>query len=295
MNIFVTGATGYIGSVVTERLLEAGHAITALVRSERELTRAPRGITPALGDLADAQGVAELASRSDAVVWVATSNREDIDAPAVSAILERLRGTGKTFLYTSGVWVHGNTRGVGNEDSPLEPAKSVRWRVPLERRVLATLGVRAVIVRPGIVYGRNGGIPALLAASVSTHGAARFIGTGENRWATVYLDDLADLYRRAVEGAQSGSVLIGVQGPSFRVRAIAAAAAEGAGAAGRTLSWPLEEARVELGAFADALVLDQEFHATRAERTLDWRPTGPTILDELRSGSYAKKVAAPAA
>src|SRR5262245_59214645 len=124
MNLFITGATGYIGSVVTEQLVRAGHAVTALARSERtRALLAERGVAAALGDLTDTARVADLASAADAVVWVATSNREDIDAPAVSAILERLRGSGKTFLYTSGVWVHGNTRGRADEDSPLDSAE----------------------------------------------------------------------------------------------------------------------------------------------------------------------------
>jgi nucleoside-diphosphate-sugar epimerase len=296
MNLFVTGATGYIGSVVTQRLVSAGHAVTALARSERtRACLAEQGVAPAPGDLTDVRRVAELASAADAVVWVATSNREDIDAPAVAAILERLRGSGKTFLYTSGVWVHGDTRGLADEDSPLEAAELVAWRVPVEQRVLATAGVRGLVVRPGIAYGRNGGIPTMPTASVNGRGAARFVGSGDNRWATVFVDDLAELYRRALEVAPAGSVLIGVQEPAFRVREIAQAASLGRGAGGRVESWPLAEARAELGVFADALVLDQEFSAARAERLLGWKPAGPSIVEELSRGSYAVAGAGPTA
>lgn len=288
MNLFVTGATGYIGSVVTEQLVKAGHSLTALARSERTSgLLAERGITPAGGDLTDTARVAELASAADAVVWIATSNREDIDAPAVSAVLERLRGSGKTFLYTSGVWVHGNTRGRADEDSPLDAAELVAWRVPVEQRVLATPGVRGLVVRPGVAYGRNGGIPAMLAASVRARGAARLVGAGDNRWATVLVDDLAELYRRMIEGAPAGTVLIGVREPAFRVDEIARAASLGGGGGGRVEFWPLAQARAELGKFADALVLDQDFTSARAERLLAWRATGLSIVEELRRGSYA--------
>jgi nucleoside-diphosphate-sugar epimerase len=296
MNVFVTGATGYIGSVVTEQLVRAGHTLTALARSESsQASLAERGVRPVRGELADTARVAELASAADGVVWVATSNREDVDAPAVYAVLERLRGSGKTFLYTSGVWVHGDTHGRGDEDSPLDAAEIVAWRVPVERRVLDTPGIRALVLRPGIAYGRNGGIPAMFAGSVSARGAARFVGSGHNRWASVFVEDLADLYRRALELAPAGSVLIGVQGASSRVSEIARAASFGMGGGGRIESWPLAVARAELGAFADALVLDQEFSAARAERLIGWRPEGPSILEELRRGSYARASAAPAA
>lgn len=296
MNLFVTGATGYIGSVTTEHLTRAGHTLTALARSEHSQARlAAQGVTQVRGELSDTARLAELASAAEGVVWMATSNREEIDAPAVDAILERLRGSGKTFLYTSGVWVHGNTRGRGDEDSPLDAAELVAFRVPVERRVLTTPGIRGLVVRPGIVYGRNGGIPSMLSASAAASGAARFVGTGENRWATVWVDDLADLYVRTLERAPAGSVLIGVHGAAFRVREIARAASAGAGAAERVVSWPLSEARVELGAFADALVLDQELSSARAERLLGWRPRGPSIVEELRGGSYAIASAAPAA
>lgn len=297
MNLFVTGATGYIGSVATEHLVRAGHTLTALARSERsQALLAERGTTPVSGELKDTARVAELASAADAVVWVATSNREDIDAPAVYAVLERLRGTGKTFLYTSGVWVHGNTQGLGDEDSPLDAAEIVAWRRPVEQRVLATPGIRGLVLRPGIAYGRNGGIPSMFTASATERGAARFVGPGDNRWATVFVDDLADLYRRALEGAPAGSVLIGVQGASLSVREIARAASLGVSSAGgRVDSWPLAEARVELGTFADALVLDQCFSSARAELLLGWRPQGPSIAEELRHGSYARASAALAA
>ncbi|MDY7228554.1 NAD-dependent epimerase/dehydratase family protein [Hyalangium rubrum] len=289
MKILVTGATGYIGTAVTEALIRAGHQVQGLARSDAARGKLEaRGIQPVRGELSDTAGLAALVPGVDAVIWAATSNTEALDAPAVTAMLERMAGTGKAFLYTSGVWVHGDTRGaVVDEDSPLRSAELVAWRPAVERRVLATPGIRGIILRPGIVYGRAGGIPGMLTSSAREAGAARFVGAGENHWPVVFLEDLADLYLRAVERAPAGTVLLASQGPGVKLKALATAASEGAGAGGRTTSWNLEEARKQLGAFADALALDQQVSARRAEQLLGWAPHGPSILEELRSGSYA--------
>ncbi|HZH17685.1 MAG TPA: NAD-dependent epimerase/dehydratase family protein [Archangium sp.] len=291
MKILVTGATGYIGSAVAGVLARAGHQVSGLSRSEDAKRKLESlGIKSVHGDLSDAAGLSALVQGFDTIVWTATSNSEAVDAPAIAAVLEKLAGTGKTFLYTSGVWVHGGTQGtVADEDSPLNAADLVAWRPAVEKRVLSTPGIRGLVIRPGIVYGRAGGIPGMLGASARKEGAARFVGTGENRWPVVFIDDLAELYLRAVERASAGTILIAVQGPSVKVKDIATAASEGAGAGGKTIAWPLEDARTQFGAFADALALDQQFSARRAELFLGWAPQGPSILDELRSGSYAQR------
>ncbi|NVJ03837.1 NAD-dependent epimerase/dehydratase family protein [Myxococcus sp. AM001] len=291
MRTLVTGATGYIGSAVVDALARAGHDVLGLARSDDARRKlAARGVQALAGDLADAAGLAALTEQVDAMVWTATTNSEAVDAPAVAAALEAMEGTGKRFLYTSGVWVHGDTRGaVVDEDSPLKAAELVAWRPAVEQRVLNAPGVRGVVIRPGIVYGRTGGIPMMLASSARDDGAARYVGTGENRWPVVFIEDLAQLYVRALEQAPAGTVLVAVQGPSVQVKEIATAASEGAGAQGNTLAWPLEDARKQFGVFADALALDQQLTSRRAEQLLGWTPRGPGILEELRTGSYARR------
>jgi nucleoside-diphosphate-sugar epimerase len=104
----------------------------------------------------------------------------------------------------------------------------------------------------------------------------------------VDVEDLAQLYVRAVEKAEPGSLYNASHGPSYRVAEVAAAASTGAGANGKTESWPLEEARKAMGPFADALVLDQQVSGEKAKKELGWAPRAGSVLDDLKTGSYAR-------
>jgi nucleoside-diphosphate-sugar epimerase len=291
MRVFLTGATGYIGTAVAERLLAAGHELTALARSESSLNKLQAaGISPLRGDFAEPTTVGRAATTADGVISLATTYDAAIDGPAIDAILRALDGSNKPFIYTSGIWSHGDTGGrVVDETSPPKPAALVAWRQAVEERVLASArrGIRSIVIRPAVVYGRGAGIPATFVESARKEGASRFIGTGKNRWPQVHVDDLADLYLLALEKAPPGTLLLGVAGPSRPVSEIAEAASRGAGAGGRTVATPLEEARKSMGAYADALVLDQQATGKRAEELLGWKPHRPDILQELERGSYA--------
>jgi nucleoside-diphosphate-sugar epimerase len=290
MKVFLTGATGYIGSAVAERLLAAGHQLTALARSDASAAKLQAaGIQPVRGDFSDPKSVGAAARAADGAMSMATTYDPAIDGPAIDAILDALAGSNKPFIYTSGIWSHGDTAGrVVDETSPANPAELVKWRQVVEDRVLqgAKRGIRTIVIRPAIVYGRGGGMPAGFVESAQKEGAARFVGTGENRWPVVHVDDLADLYLLALEKAPPNTLLLGVSGPSRRVKEIAAAASRGAGGGGQTVAWPLEQARAKLGAYADALVLDQQASGRRAQELLGWRPYRPGVLEDIEHGSY---------
>jgi nucleoside-diphosphate-sugar epimerase len=290
MQVFLTGATGYIGSAVADRLRSAGHRLTGLARSDAAAARLKAAsVVPVRGDFSNPASVGSAARSADGVISMATTYDPAIDGPAVDAILDALAGSNKPFVYTSGIWSHGDTGGtVVDETTPPRPAALVEWRQAVEDRVreAARRGIRSVVIRPAIVYGRGGGIPAGFVQSARKEGAARYVGTGENRWPFVHVDDLADLYLLALESAPAGSLLLGVSGPSRPVRDIAAAASRGVGAGGRTVAWPLDEARQKLGAYADALVLDQQASGRRAQELLGWRPHRPDVLEDIERGSY---------
>jgi nucleoside-diphosphate-sugar epimerase len=291
MHLFLTGASGYIGGAVAERLRAAGHQVSGLARSDAAAARLTgAGIKPIRGDFSDPKKVGAAAREADAVISMATTYDPAIDGPAIDAILDALAGSNKPFIYTSGIWSHGDTGGkVVDESSPPNPAELVRWRQAVEDRVRegAKRGIRTAVIRPAIVYGRGGGIPAGFVQSARDEGAARYVGTGENRWPFVHVDDLADLYLLALERAPAGSLLLGVHGPSRPVRDVASAASRAAGAGGRTVAWPLAEARTKLGPYADALVLDQQAVGRRSQE-LGWRPSRPDVLEDMERGSYSR-------
>jgi nucleoside-diphosphate-sugar epimerase len=283
MNIFLTGATGYIGGAVAEALLAAGHSVTGLARSD-EAARSLRlkGITPCYGDLKSPAGLLEASTPAGAVIHTGTTNDGSLDQRAVRTLLEAATGSGKAFVYTSGVWVLGDTGGkIADESWPLNPAALVAWRPAVEQMVLAASrqNVRSIVIRPAIVFGRGNGIPADFVKSARENGAARYVGAGANRWPVVHVDDLADLYLRAMTDAPAGSVFLASDGSAHRVKEIAQAASFAGGANGRTESWPLDDARKTLGAYADALVLDQRVSSEKARTTLGWQPRRGSILD----------------
>lgn len=292
MKVFLTGATGYIGGAVADRLRAAGHDVSGLARSDAAAARlTAAGLRPARGDFTDPKSVAAAARAADGVISMATTYDPSIDGPAIDAILDALAGSDKPFVYTSGIWSHGDTGGqVVDETTAPRPAALVAWRQDVEDRVRegARRGIRTIVIRPAIVYGRSGGIPAGFVQSAREEGAARYVGTGENRWPLVHVDDLADLYLLALERAPAGTLLLGVAGPARPVRELAAAASRGAGAHGRTVATPLEDARKTMGPYADALVLDQQATGRRAQELLGWRPTRPDALEDLERGSYAR-------
>jgi nucleoside-diphosphate-sugar epimerase len=290
MKVFLTGATGYIGTAVAERFQAAGHQLTALARSATSRAKLETaGITPVRGDFTDPASLGSAARAADGVISLATTYDPAIDGPAIDAILGALSGSNKPLVYTSGIWSHGDTGGkVADETSPPKPPALVAWRQDVEDRVLAGAkrGIRSIVIRPAIVYGRGAGIVAGLVDSARKEGAARYIGSGKNRWPQVHVDDLADLYLLAFEKAPPGTLLLGVAGPARAVSEIAAAASRGAGAEGRTVATPLDEARKAMGPYADALVLDQQASGKKAQELLGWRPHRPDILEELERGSY---------
>ncbi len=292
MRVFLTGATGYIGSAVAERLIRAGHQVAGLARSDEAVRKLEAaGVTPVRGNLRATAALAESAATAEAVIHIGlewSTHTAEIDRAAVESLLNALEGSGKPFIYTSGVWVLGDTGDeVAGEDAKLDPPPIVAWRPAVERLVLeaSDRGIRGIVIRPAMVYGCGGGALRGFVESAREKGLVQFVGHGDNHWSFVHIDALAELYLLALEKGRAGDLYVATTGPPLRVRDVAEAAARPCGAA--AASWPLEEARKVLGPMADALILNQRVAGTRAAQRLGWKPEAPSVFEELARGSYA--------
>jgi nucleoside-diphosphate-sugar epimerase len=285
MPVFVTGGTGYIGTSVVRELRRRNHAVRALARSDAAAAAlAELGAEPVRGGLRDLDLLRAAAGEADAVVhcaFEASSGTVALERAALSAMLERLR-PGRAFVYTSGCWVYGS-RGdaVVAEDAPLNPLALVAWRPAHERLVLDRADrLRAVVIRPGLVYGDGGGIPGGL-VDQARRGPLRVVGDGANRWPLVRHDALGELYGLVVDQRMAQGVYNATRGAAVPYVEVARAASRAAGGDGTIAFLGLDEARAEMGPFADALACDLQIDSGRAERELGWAPHRPTLLEEL--------------
>jgi nucleoside-diphosphate-sugar epimerase len=283
MKVFLTGGSGYIGSTVALALKKAGHDVLALVRSEAKgeaLKKA--GVKLAVGELGNPAGYAGSAWGRAAFVNLAqewSPEGPELDRKTLSSARDLLRGqVGATFIYTSGCWVQGPTQGLADENAPLKPARIVAWRPAHEQAALdmAKDGIRSVVVRPGIVYGgARGGIPAMFFGTALKHGAAHTIGSGDNHWPLVHVDDLAELYVRLVERAPAGSVYHAADASRHTQREIAEAASRAAGKDGK-----VQPQQPDGSPYHEALTLDQQISSEKARNDLDWRPRHESFVAE---------------
>jgi nucleoside-diphosphate-sugar epimerase len=302
MRIFLTGATGYIGSAVLDALVRAGHQVTCLVRSaEKAAATSQRGGRPIVSDLGTPASYQEAAAGHDGYIHVAfesSARGPEVDRIAVETLLAAARrdapaGAGKDrfFVFTSGPWVLGSTRQPAAEDAPVNPTEIVAWRPAREQTVLSAggSGLRTCVVRPGIVCGGARGIIGDLIRDAS-NGLIRIVGNGENHWPVVYDRDLADLYVRLAVRPEASGIYHATDESDERVNDIVGAIAAQMKTYPQIRRMPLEEARAKMGAYAAALALDQIVLSPRA-RALGWSPTlrsitgnAAALLEEWRSG-----------
>jgi nucleoside-diphosphate-sugar epimerase len=281
MRIFLTGATGYVGSAVMDALLRSGHEVTALVRDPEKAEHVTgRGVHAIVGELSTPASYLAAAQRADAIVHTAierSKRKERVDRVAIDTLLaaagERAAsGLPACLVYTSDLWVLGDTKNA-TEQAPLNPASLATWRLEHERIVLEAggSGVRTVVIRPGVVYGGARGIIGDLLKDAA-NGLVRVVGAGANHWACIYDRDLADLYVRVATIGDASGVFHANDEADERVDDIVEAIAQQVTVRPDVRHMPLAEARLKMGPYADALALDQIVRSPRA-RALGWAPT----------------------
>jgi nucleoside-diphosphate-sugar epimerase len=301
MNIFITGASGYIGGTIAEALLAAGHRVSGLARSEATAAALrDRGIAPVRGTLDDSEMLAAAARAADATINAANAAHR----AAAETMVTALAGSGKAFIHTSGSSIVGTrARGelveaVFDEDTPFTPTPQRAERVAIDSMVRAAAGngVRSVVIAPSLIYGRGRGlnphsmqVPWLIAFAKKA-GVAKHIGSGENRWSNVHIDDLVRLYLAALERAPAGAFYFAENGESS-MRETCEAISRMLGFGGRTQSMTVEEAASEWGdgPANDTMGSNSRVRAKRARAELGWRPARRALIDEIERGCYAEQ------
>jgi nucleoside-diphosphate-sugar epimerase len=284
MNIFITGAAGYIGGSVANALLEERHVIRGLVRDpEKVELLAARGVTPVFGNLDDLGLLVCEAQQADAVINTASSDH----STSVEALLQGLHGSGKPFLHTSGSSVIGDdVRGdklsehVFDEDTHFIVESEKQERHAIDNLILAaaTKGVRSIVLCNSMIYGSGTGLHAdsvqvpRLVQQASRSGVVRTVGSGVNRWSNVHIHDVAELYRLALEKAPAGAFYFVENGENSYAE-IGAAIARRLDL-GTVQSWTVEEATREWGEghARYSFGSNSRVRGRRARRELSWAP-----------------------
>lgn len=298
--IFITGATGYIGRVVTEQAVQAGHTVRALSRRETgdELLKG-LGATPVRGTLTDFPVLVREAQAADIILHLAFDHdwskpyeqHLKLEKDAIDALAGALVGTDKPLVTTSGTAIVAPDPAGGETDetSPL-PEKPIVPRHLAEEHTLAYAkqGVRVTAIRlPQYVYGRQTthGFAAELIKLAAKSGESLYVGDGEYCASNIYVDDAASLYLLVAEHGKAGEVFNGTGNTDTTYKALA-------GAIGKVLAVPVksiseEVAQAKWGPFLTTFVTVRNRASNRkAMERLGWKPVGPSLLEELESGSY---------
>ncbi|MGT2426475.1 NAD-dependent epimerase/dehydratase family protein [Amnibacterium kyonggiense] len=282
MHVALTGATGLIGSAVLSQLVARGDRVTALVRSADAVAKVEAaGATGALTDFGDRAAIADAFAAADAVIHLAAAgdDAEGFDRRVAEAAIQALGGTGRPYVHTGGVWVYGSGDDL-TEDSPYDAPAITAWRLPVIE-ALEAADLALTVIHPGIVYGdQASGIPQVLAGQPrAADGALTTLGSGEQHWTTIHVDDVAALYVAVIADGTGHGAVLGVSGVNPVVADLSRAVAGDAGVVGESP----EATAARLGeGFAEALLLDQQASGAKARSIGGWTPTRPTLAEELR-------------
>lgn len=290
MRVFVTGATGFIGSAVVAELIGAGHQVLGLTRSDAGAKAlADAGAEAHPGELDDLEGLKAGTAQCDGVIHLAFNhdftnyarNCAD-DAHVVAALASALTGTDRPLLVTSGAGLGGGAAGglASEEDPPADPTVVPRATSEVAAEAAAAQGVNAAIVRlPQVHDTEKQGLITYAVDLARQKGVSAYVGDGRNRWTAAHVSDVARLYRLALERGQPGARYHGVAEEGVPMRAIAEAIGRRLGLPTRSI--PAEEAQAHFGWLAMFTTRDTPASSALTRERLGWRPTGPTLLEDL--------------
>lgn len=287
-NIFITG-TNQIQIALAKELVNTGFDVNVLTNGElSEKTVKAIGAKPVAGSLFNSQTWEGALKAADIVFHSGNFYDPDFGVSeelAVEAIIKHFRGTKKTLVYTSHTWVLGNTKAKADETTKAEPIALVAPLVTYEQKILdlEKTGVRAIVVRPGIVYGYEGDFVQLYARRAAAEKKATFTGSGDNTLNFVALNDLLNLYLQIAQQGAARGIFHAVGNTPVSSRDFAELIASEFGIetlAGLTA----RELELTYGAFAEALTLSQEVTYARSKEAFDWTPEATNL------GAYIKEI-----
>lgn len=290
MKVFVTGASGWVGSVIVRELVQRGHEVTGLIRSSaKESIVLEAGGATVLGTLDDHTLLKREASLADAVIHTAFSHDDfskfaanaDQDRRAIEVIGEALAGSDRPLIVTSGV--AGLVKGRAAVESDVPPATDIHPRKSeVAARMLAANGVRVSTVRlPPSVHGvGDHGFVPMLADLARRTGVSAYIGEGENRWCATHRFDAGLAFVLVLEEGATKNAYHAVAEESVRFRDIAEMI-------GKQLGLPVESRdREHFGWFAGFAGMDAPASSVHTRALLNWSPTGPGLLNDLDQAAY---------
>jgi nucleoside-diphosphate-sugar epimerase len=295
MRVFVTGATGFIGSAVVRELVAAKHQVLGLARSDASAASlVSAGAEAHRGSLEDLESLRRGAAIADGVIHAAFIHdfsqyeaAAETDRRAIETMAAALRGTDKPFISTSVTFLLApGSPGTENDGPDTDSPSAIRGGS--EMTVLSTVssGGRGAVVRlPASVHGAgdHAFVPALIDLA-RRKGFAAFVGDGANRWPAVHRNDAARLYRLGLEHAKPGMRLHAVAEEGIRMRDITEIIAEGIGVPVRSLSEA--EAREHFGWLARFIAADNPTSSTLTRQATGWDPVEPSLFDDMRTNGY---------
>ena len=206
MQVFVTGAIGCIGLNVSIAFRRAGYRVFGLTRNKMNIPLLEcNEIIPVVGDLQEPDSFRNVVGKCEVIIHAATDYQADagiVDRNAVPFLLEAAQKSSqpKTLIYTSTVWVFGDCKDQPlTENSLYAPPQVISWQPEIEQMVLLARETKGLVIRPGVVYGKMGGLTGMWFRGASNGGVAQIVGDGQNRWAMVHVDDLAQGYLLAAQ------------------------------------------------------------------------------------------------
>ena len=293
MRVFVTGATGFVGSQVVKDLIGAGHQVIGLARSDAGAkSLAAAGAQVQRGDIEDLDSLRTGAAQADGVIhtafrhdWSKFAESCEMDKRAVEVLGSVLQGSDRPLLVTGGLAVLAEGRPATEDDPPVPISASYPRASEATAAALEARGVNASVVRlPQVHDPVKQGLITYLVALAREKGASAYIGKGLNRWAAVHVLDAARLYRLALEKSEAGARYHAVAEEGIPLRKIAEVI-------GRVLKVPVialsqDEAATHFGFLARFVGIDLLASSAKTKERLGWSPTGPGLIADLEQMRY---------